>query len=141
MIKLRASPELMRKIQFAAIGIFVMLMGYGMLFFCIEILEIDARIAYVIQAFVSVEANFFLNYYVTWRDRRENSMWNALVRFHISRVATVVGNQFLFMGLLVVMPYMAANTVCIFATTVFSYLAGEKFTFRKKKLQPNLSSS
>jgi 4-amino-4-deoxy-L-arabinose transferase-like glycosyltransferase/putative flippase GtrA/glycosyltransferase involved in cell wall biosynthesis len=127
----KISPSLIRKIQFATVGVSVLLLGYGVLFFCVEILGLNKSLAYAIQAVVSIEINFVLNYRYTWGDRREGGVWRALKRFHAVRIVTITGNQLLFNSLLSAgVPYLIANTVCVTGTMVFNYIVGDRFTFR-----------
>lgn len=127
----------LRKVVFAGVGLSVMLLGYVILYVAIEVLHWHHSVAYVTQAVVSIELNFVLNYLLTWRDRREGSVWGAFGRFHLSRVVTFTGNQILFNTLIAAaVPYLVANTICIIGTTIVNYVVGDRFTFRKSRPQP-----
>lgn len=123
-----------RKLIFGSIGIFVMLVGYATLYLCVDVLHWNPSVAYAIQAVVSIELNFVLNYKITWRDRRDVSIWRMLGRFHVSRIVTIPLNQVMFNALIWAhVNYLIANTLCIVLVTMFNFVVGDKFTFREVK--------
>lgn len=132
---LRLLAKFKRKLIFGSVGIFVMLVGYATLFVCIDVLRWSPSVAYAIQAVVSIELNFVLSYLITWRDRREDTMWGAFRRFHSVRLLlTVPLNQVLFNGLVRVgMNYLIANSLCITMAMVINYVLNDRFVFRNTK--------
>lgn len=136
-----------RKLIFGSIGIFVMLIGYATLFACVDVLHWSTSVAYVIQAVISIELSFWLNYRITWGDRRKHAstkeerrqrrkhFWGAWRRFHSVRLLlTVPLNQGLFNGLVWLgLNYLIANSLCIATAMVINYVLSDRFVFRKAK--------
>jgi putative flippase GtrA len=123
----------MRVSAFAAVGLGVSALSFGTLALLIELLGWSPHVAYVIQAAVSIEANFLLQRRITWRDRRHNgTVWGQWVRFHSSRVATVPVNQAGFSALTFAgVPFWAANAACIGGTAVVNFLTAHLWVFRR----------
>jgi putative flippase GtrA len=124
----------MRVSAFAAVGLGVTALSFGMLALLIEILGWSPHAAYVAQAAVSIEANFLLNRRLTWSDRRrDGTVWGQWWRFHSSRVATVPVNQASFSALtLAGIPFWAANAACIGGTAVVNFLTAHLWVFRRR---------
>lgn len=131
----RRPPELAtRAISFGLVGGFVALVSFVLLYALVQYLGLNENLAYFIQAIISIELNFFLNYSLTWRDRRGSgfaafaAVWG---RFHLTRIVTVALNQalftvFVFMGV----HYLIANALCIIIVMAINFLVGDKFIFR-----------
>ncbi len=122
--------------MFASVGIFVMLVGYATLFLCINLLHWNPSVSYAVQTVVSVGLNFVLNYSITWRDRREKSVWRQLGRFLTARVVTIPLNQVLFNVFIALgIAYPIANTGCIIITMVYSYFVADRWTHGTLRLR------
>lgn len=118
---------------FAAVGVAVTGLSFGVLTLLIEVLGWTPHVAYAGQAAVSIEANFLLNRRLTWRDRRHDGpLWRQWMRFHSSRAVTVPVNQASFSALtLAGIPFWAANAVCIGGTAAVNFLTAHLWVFRR----------
>ncbi|MBV9212716.1 MAG: GtrA family protein [Actinobacteria bacterium] len=122
---------------FSAVGLSVTAVSYVTLIAQIELLDMAKPLAYAVQALIAIELNFLLNHLITWRDRAVHSkreLGKRWLAFHAARVVTIPFNQALFTALTGVgVQYLVANTACIGATTVLTFVAGEKLIFRKRE--------
>lgn len=118
-----------RQLKFASVGLTTMVVGYGLLIILVELSGTNESLAYLIQAFFSVELNFILNRYVTWRDRGEIRLISAWLRFHIVRAITIPLNQLLFNLLILAVPYWIAFPLTVVVVMIINYVTGDKFTF------------
>src|SRR5262249_2409027 len=131
--KPRTNGLLGRVLSFGLIGGFVFVVGFVVLFAAVQFLHLNAYLAYFIQAIVSIELNFFLNHFITWRDRGTSSfrsMGTSWLKFHVTRIFTVALNQG-FYSLLVVLgvQYLLANVIGTIVFTIVNYLVGDLFVF------------
>lgn len=131
---------------FGAVGIFVMLMSFVELWFMESVLGLIPLVAYAIQTVISVEANFLLNHYITYKVKRHRvSFARAFLMFHATRVGfTVPVNLVLYPVLSeTVLPWVftqflpahpgllnytffAAQTFCLALTFVVNYLVSKR---------------
>ncbi|HEY1013331.1 MAG TPA: glycosyltransferase [Herpetosiphonaceae bacterium] len=115
---------------FSMVGGLVFLLGAAVLALGVEALRLPVYVAYAIQAVVSIEASFFLNRRLNWRER-DGSMGAQWLRFHGSKVVTVALDQSLFALLLWGgVHYMAANVATTALLMVWNYVANDRFVFR-----------
>lgn len=140
--KRSGASKLVRKLlSFASIGTFVMAIGLGVMFYGTEVAHLSENAAYAIQAFVSIELNFLLNYKFTWgkkgKTKEELALREkfgpALVKFHLTKLFTVPLNQVLFglMMLYPAMPWIAAYVICVAITSTLMYVAADEIVFRR----------
>lgn len=121
-----------RLIVFSLIGGIVALLGSILLYFFIDICQIEDNTGYFLQTFISLQINFNLNDFITWRDRRKNyNYWNRWIKFHVARFLTILICQ-LFFYLMVNsgMHYMIAFLFNIAFGMVINYISSNKFVFR-----------
>ena len=62
-----------RAASFGMVGGFVALTGIALQYALVQYAGFDKHLAYFIQSIVSIELNFFINNFVTWRDRRRRA--------------------------------------------------------------------
>lgn len=126
-----------RQLSFAAVGLLVMAFGFAMLAVLIGPCAVNAHLAYLVQAVVSVQLSFLLSRYWTWRDRRASSpigVGGEWLRFHSSRLLSIPANQALFSLLLVSgCNPLVANGWCVTATTFFNYSVSHRLVFHGKE--------
>jgi putative flippase GtrA len=126
-----------RQLSFAVVGLLVMALGFVMLAVLIGRCGVNAHLAYLLQALVSVELSFVLSRYWTWRDRRASSragVGREWLRFHASRMLSIPANQALFSLLLISgCGALVANGWCVTATTVFNYCVSHRLVFDGKE--------
>ncbi len=121
-----------RFLLFAVIGGYVTLQGAAILWLLVEA-ELRPEIANIGQMIVSIETNFFANNWLTWRDRRERSLWDRYKRFHFAKIGTVVLNSLLFAALIwLKIPYMLVYIINVGVFTAINFLVNEKFVFKKE---------
>ncbi|MEO7001780.1 MAG: GtrA family protein, partial [Ktedonobacterales bacterium] len=125
---------LRRVTSFGFVGGFVALTGLTLQYALVQYAGLDKHVAYLIQSVVSIELNFFINNFLTWRDRRApgfSGLFKAWARFHLVRVFTVLLNQLLYAVLLFLgVQYLLANVLCILIILVINYWSGDKFIFK-----------
>jgi putative flippase GtrA/GT2 family glycosyltransferase len=122
-----------RFVLFSAIGGAVFLMGLAIQYVLTGRLHLPSMWSYMVQAVVSVEVNFLLNQWLTWRDRAV-PFWTAFIRFNAQRTVTVTLNSLLYFGLIRLgMNYLMANVVLTAAFTVVNYLVGDLFVFTPRR--------
>lgn len=133
--------NLRRKLLFGGVGAFTTLVGYSVLYVAVEMLHWNISVAYAVQAVVSIELNFVLNYTITWKDRRELTAWRAFQRFHSAKLfLSVPLHQVLFNGMVWAgVNYLIANTVCIIVGAAINYTLGDRFIFGKSKQKQKLA--
>jgi cellulose synthase/poly-beta-1,6-N-acetylglucosamine synthase-like glycosyltransferase len=142
--RIRSSAPLMaqRAVSFGLVGGFVALVGFVILYVLVEYAGLNKNLAYLIQAVVSIELNFFLNRSVTWRDRRGTGFTSFLgmwARFHLTRVATVALNQVLFGAFIYIgINYLISNGLCIIIVMVINFFVGDRFIFRSRPAAASL---
>lgn len=123
-----------RFIKFATIGFSVMVIGMILLFALVQGMNIDKSLAYAIQAIVSINLNFTLNYLFTWSDRKpEKNSARAFLRFWSkfvgSRAVGAIANGILFTILSLYINYLISNVICVLLITVFNYVMSDKLVF------------
>lgn len=119
----------MRFWGFGLVGVGVLLGGIALLYVLVTILHVQQNIAYFIQAGASIEANFLLNRFINWRDRG-GSLGRQWLKFHTTKIATVLLNQALFAGLTYIgLHYLLATIICTGIVTVINYLSNDRFVF------------
>jgi len=129
-----------RAIKFVFVGGFVTLLGIIGLYFLVDILSIQKNLAYFGLTIVSLQLNFFLSLVITWRGvEKQGSVRMQWLKYHISRGAVALVNQFLFallgwFGL----EYMIANLICIALSTGLNFLAGELVVFAPRHCDDTL---
>lgn len=92
-------------------------------------LGVPSFISYMVQAIVSVESSFLLNYWITWRNV-DTSFWPALVRFNAQKVVTISINLLAYAGLTKVgVNYLLANILLTVVFTIVNYAGADRFVF------------
>ena len=100
-----------RLLTFAACGLFVFVFGVIVQYALIHQLGMSHVESYIIQTVLSVQVNFLLSRYLTWRDRSLRAL-PALIRFNIQQLATTGAGIALYTGLdHFGMNYIASNVV------------------------------
>ncbi len=136
--RLAAPPSRRLRIgRFAVVGGVVMVAGALLLVCLIELLHVNAHVAYFIQAVFSIEASFVLSRWWTWADRRavtRPTVVGEWLRFHSSRLLTVPANQALFSLLVSVgVGYLAATGIGIAIASVVNFLVAHTLVFQSKE--------
>lgn len=85
--------------------------------------------SYLVQAIVTNELSFVLNYRITWR--HANTPWvMAFWRFNAQKVLIVTVNLLLYWGVVKLgVNYLAANVLLAIIFTFVNYVGAEKFVF------------
>ncbi len=131
----KTSQELRERIlSFSLVGGFVTIIGFAILYVLVQYVGLNKNLAYLIQAILSIELNFFLNHFYTWSDRRKQGV-RAFVtswgKFHFTRIFTVTLNQVLYSAFLLSgINYLVASAMCILIVMIINYIAGDIFVFR-----------
>lgn len=123
-----------RKIEFLFVGGIVTILSFVQLWFMIDVLGANYWVAYAIQTVISVELNFFGNYLIGWRDKRQSiSVWKAHGVFWLTRLVMVLVNPVLFAILTELgVAYLLAQLVIVVANTILNYIAADKLAFGER---------
>jgi putative flippase GtrA/GT2 family glycosyltransferase len=122
-----------RFLGFGAVGLGVFAAGEALLYTLVQLLGMEPHLAYLIQGVFGVEASFWLNRTVNWRDRA-GSLPHQLVTFHVTKVGTLILNQALFACLLAVrVQYLLDMMLCTALITVVNYIANDRLVFTDGK--------
>jgi putative flippase GtrA len=124
-----------RIVGFSIVGGSVFVMGIGILAFQVEVLHINQILAGFINMVISVEVNFLLNKYLNWRDR-PGSFWSQWLKFHASRIVTIIINQLLYTLLVELgFNYLLVTVGLTLLVTVANYFGSDKFAFVSKEVK------
>ncbi len=122
---------------FSLVGGFVFLLGTGLLWFCVQVVHMNVYLAYMTQAVVSIESNFFLNHFFNWKER-EGKLWTKWLKFHLVKVGTIVLDQVLFATFIHFgVNYLIVKVMNTGIITVFNFLLNEFYVFRMKRELPD----
>lgn len=122
-------------VSFGAIGGGIFVVGLALQAALTSGAHMPSFISYLIQTFLSVEASFLLNRWITWR-RVETSFWPALGRFNVQKVITVTVNVLLYAGLLKLgMNYLLDNILLTAVFTLVNYVGADRFVFLQRGIE------
>jgi putative flippase GtrA len=126
---------------FGLVGIFIMLIGIVVLYALVHYCGFNKNLAYFIQAVVSIELNFICNKFFNWRDRQGHVLFQW-VRFHTTKIGTVLLNQLLFAFLVAQgMHYLLATLIGVVLATIINYIVNDKFVFAARKVAVHANRS
>ncbi|MHA1972897.1 MAG: GtrA family protein [Candidatus Hodarchaeales archaeon] len=123
-------------LSFGLIGGSVAVLGSALLFLFVDILHIEQNLAYFAQTVIALQINFNLNNLITWRDQRKISgeYWGRWLKYHISRLLTVVLCQIIFSLLISIgVQHMVAFAINLAVGIVLNYFSSDKFVFKSKR--------
>ena len=117
---------------------FVGLIGIGVQLLALALLKSALHVNYLLATALAVEAavlhNFLWHERFTWADRVAKARLAQFIKFNLTNGAiSIFGNLLLmrfFAGSLRV-PYLAANLVTITCCSVFNFMVGDRFVFRR----------
>lgn len=118
-----------RLLAFGSIGGGVFVFGMALLYFLVSVMRLNETVAYVIQAVFSVLLSFFLNWKLTWADRRADLV-RSVSRFVVMTAVTIPVNTvvfavFVWAGL----HYLIANITTIAIFTIIKYTVSHRWVF------------
>src|SRR5260370_16226600 len=117
-----------RVFGFGLVGLGVMLGGMALIYGLVHYRLVEEHIAYFIQAITCIEANFMLNRWVNWRDRK-GAFLPQLIKFHTTKIRTIPFNLLLFPLLIsIVLHYLLATLIALLFPTIITYLSMHKFS-------------
>ncbi|HLV97565.1 MAG TPA: GtrA family protein [Ktedonobacterales bacterium] len=118
---------------FGLVGLSVLAGGTALLYVLVHFLGVQQNVAYFIQAVVSIEANFVLNRFFNWRDRR-GPILTQWLKFHTTKVGTIILNQILFALLTYAgIFYLVATVICTAVITVINFITNDKYVFASRR--------
>lgn len=121
-----------RLLTFAANGLFVFVFGVAVQYVLIHRVGMSHVTSYIIQTVLSVQVNFLLSRYLTWRDRTFR-MLPALLRFNVQQLATTGIGIGLYAGLdHFGMNYITGNIVVTAVLTPVSFLLGDRWSMASR---------
>lgn len=116
---------------FSLVGGSVMIGGIIFLFILVHFLHVEKHIAYLLQAIVSIESNFFLNRFTNWKERDGNllAQW---IKFHSTSAVTFPLNQILFALLTWIgVQYLLVTIIGAGIAAIVNYVANDRFVFHR----------
>lgn len=117
---------------FSVVGGSVMMGGIAMLFVMVNFLHIEEHVAYLIQAITCIEANFFLNRYLNWKER-DGNLGIQWLKFHSTSAITFPLNQALFALLTWIgLNYLIVTLIGVGVAAIVNYFANDRFVFNRK---------
>lgn len=121
-----------RLLIFTANGGFVFLAGLALQVALIHVLGMSHDLSYVIQTVCSVQLNFLLSRYLTWRDRRV-AFFGSLAKFTAQQLASTGLGVAIYAGLEKFgMNYIAANVAVTAVLTPVSFLVGHNWSMSER---------
>lgn len=122
-----------RLMGFSLVGGGVMVGGILFLFILVHFLHVEQHIAYLLQAIVSIESNFFLNRFLNWKERNGN-LFAQWIKFHSTSAVTFPVNQALFAVLTGLgISYLIVTIIGAGVAAVINYIANDRFVFHKAR--------
>lgn len=118
---------------FGLIGGGVFIFGLIMQVALVQRLHMAVIPAYIIQGFISIQLSFFLNRYLTWRDRSV-PFWQALWRFNAQKALMTAINMGAYALLIRLgVQYIIANIGLTAVFTPVNYVIGHYWSFSAKR--------
>ena len=122
---------------------FVGLIGIGVQLLALALLKSGLHLNYLLATALAVETavvhNFLWHERFTWRDRVAKARLAQFIKFNLTNGAiSIFGNVLLmrlFAGTMRV-PYLAANLFTITCYSVFNFMVGDRFVFRRLNRSP-----
>ena len=119
----------LRFVGFSLVGLGVMIEGIALLYVLVNFCGVDQNIAYLLQAFASIETSFVLNRWLNWNDRSGN-IWLQLLKFNISKLGIVALNQIIFVFLVSRgVHYLLVAILGVTVATIINYFINDRFVF------------
>lgn len=128
--------NLSKFIKFGVVGGSVALIGAGVLYVLIEGFALEKNLAYLIQTFISLQLNFFLNDQFTWANLRgQNGSWTSRwVKFHVAKLLSIALNQVLFTVLTALgVHYLLVYMLSVALIMVVNFYTNDRFVFAVAK--------
>ena len=132
LIYVKRSLFTLRLLKFSLVG------GSGVLvnMFCLYLLTELFQIFYIISSIVAIEtsilSNFFLNSIWTWNDRKQQSSFNRLLKYHICvGITAIIANWLLLISLteLAGLHYLLSNLIGICIGVLINFVTNDLWTF------------
>jgi dolichol-phosphate mannosyltransferase len=116
--------------RFAVVGVSGIIVNEGLLFLLTESLEMKVALAGLISIECSIITNFLLNNFWTWRDRRTETFFIRLFRYH-AVTAISGGTNYIILLLLTHtgMHHLLANLIGIGVGMLINFLFNHYWTF------------
>jgi len=131
------TPRLMR---FCFVGGFCALIQMGLLYAFVN-LGTQKNLANFVAFMISVQISFPMNYFITWRDRKEKGSKDVKllvlrwVSFNGTYLIGMVINQVAFAIFLLFAHYIVAGILGILAAMTINYTVSNKFIFVHQKVE------
>jgi glycosyltransferase involved in cell wall biosynthesis len=126
---------------FRSAGLGAMLGGIALLYGLVHYCHVEEHIAYFILTIASIEANFWLNRWVNWCDRK-GAFLLQWIKCHTTKIGTVLLNQLLFALLIFIgVHYLPATVIGVMVLIIINYVANDQFVFAAPQQQDSLIGS
>ena len=122
---------------------FVGLIGIGVQLLTLALLKSGLHLNYLLATALAVETavvhNFLWHERFTWRDRVAKTRLAQFIKFNLTNGAISIFGSVLLMRLFagtMRVPYLAANLFTITCCSVFNFMVGDRFVFRRLNRSP-----
>ena len=117
--------------KFAVVGLSGMAVNQGMLFFTKEYIHIPVKFAGIIAIETSIITNFLLNNFWTWKESRDNTFLQRLLRYHSVTAVSGVVNYLVLLSLTALgIYYILANLIGIGIGMLLNFVFNHIWTFQ-----------
>ncbi len=118
-------------IRFLMVGGFTFVLPLAVAAVLREEFGLGDQPVFLLASILAIETNFLLSYFFTWRMAAERTTFAAaFLRFHASKVVTVILGQALFAGLNIVLGFYAAYVGTVILMTAVNFLLHRFWIFR-----------
>ena len=117
-------------LRFLMVGGFTFLLPLATAAALREGLGVADQLAFLLSSILAIEANFLLSFTFTWRSERTwRSFRRAFLRFHASKILTVLLGQLLFAGFNFVLGFYVAYFTVVAVMTAVNFLLQRYWIF------------
>ena len=122
-----------RQTSFAVVGLAVMVIGFPVLYFLVEVAGLDPSYAKLVELGVSIQLNYIGNRTLTWRDRESGSWLDGLVRANLSRTGSAILSWAVFVALNehLGVGYLFASAISVIISMGINYTVSHYWVFRE----------
>ncbi len=123
--------EYKRILKFGVVGLTGIFVNEGLLWFFTEIVGLFYLFSGIIAVEASIISNFIFNDIWTFKDMRNGTFMNRMLKFNVARWLIIVVNLGILLGLTMLgMHYLIANLIGIIAATALTYTSSLKWVWK-----------
>ena len=129
-----------RFLKFSLVGGSGVLVNMLCLYFLTDLFRVYYLISSIVAIEISILSNFLLNNIWTWNDRRKDSIFKRLMKYHITVGFTAIAANWLLLLLLTElggMHYLLSNVIGISVGMLVNFVLNDLWTFAPHKVKTN----